>query len=623
MVDGTRFDIAESVDDLPAGIWVARVPGGQLVYANRTFAEIMGLHVAAAVQLRAPLPNLFAVDGRPYPDERRPFTRAIHERTTIVTEDMVVHRRDGTRVGIRAHARPVFGPSGDVVFVMVAFFDRTREIEANRARDEAQQLLRQVLDNAPIILWALDPTWRITFSEGKGLVALEASPRQFIGQSIQELFRGRPDILEVLGRAYAGEEVRTRAPIGAAVFETVAGPLRDPSGGVVGISGVTRDVTDQERMQTQLVQAERMASLGTIAAGVGHELNTPLSYVAESLEHLARRLAGSGPIEQEERAVLVDLVAEARRGIDRVTVIARDLNAFSSPHEGIGPLDVQETLEAALRIAANETEARARIVRDYQPVPAVEGNEAKLGQLFLNLLLNAAQAFPAERARQGEIRVSTRAREGRIRVEIADSGPGIDAATLPRIFEPFFTTKGPGKGTGLGLAICRSIARSLGGEIAVESEPGRGATFRVDLPAARQQRSARATPAPMEPGRRPRVLVVDDNPALRRVLSITLGASCDAEIVPSGREAIARLLEAPPYDVVLCDLLMPDMSGRDVYEAIRAARPGLEATLCFMTAGAATAPAREFLARVSNPCFEKPFDFRLVIERIARERAAR
>ncbi len=270
-------------------------------------------------------------------------------------------------------------------------------------------------------------------------------------------------------------------------------PLRDASGGLTGAVAAFVDVTELEDASSRLMQADRLASVGMVAAGVAHEINNPLAYVIASLGFVEEELARLGPDLPEARwADLREAVADAHEGAQRVTRIVRDLNAFSRPEDDRKErLELLPALERAVHMAAAQVKARARLVTDYGPTPAVLGSAGRLGQVFLNLVVNAAQAIPDGETARHEVRVSTRTDgAGRAVVEVRDTGCGMSSAILARIFEPFFTTKPLGVGTGLGLSICRNIVSKLGGELFVESEPGRGTTFQVVLPPAPQAASA-------------------------------------------------------------------------------------------------------------------------------------
>jgi signal transduction histidine kinase len=248
---------------------------------------------------------------------------------------------------------------------------------------------------------------------------------------------------------------------------------------------------EQRRLQEQLMVAERMASVGALAAGVAHEINNPLAAVVANLE-LALRAVERLPSDLPDLAELRAELRDAHEAAHQVRQIVRDVKVFSRPvDERGGPVDVRQVLDSTVRMAWNEIRHRARLVRSYQPVPPVWTTDARLGQVFLNLLINAAQAIDTGRFESNQIRLSTGTDEqGRARVEIADTGTGISAENLGRIFAPFFSTKPRGTGTGLGLAISQRIVKELGGEIRLASEPGCGTVATVLLPAATPTRSA-------------------------------------------------------------------------------------------------------------------------------------
>ncbi len=368
---------------------------------------------------------------------------------------------------------------------------------------------------------------------------------------------------------------------------------------------VVRDVTERHRLDEQLALADRMASIGTVAAGVAHEINNPLAYVRMNLEVAARELAGAGgPAEAAE------CVRVAIEGAERVRGIVRNLSTLSRVEEdGLEAVDLTALLESTLTLAASALTPKARVVRRYDPAPRALGTAGRLGQVFLNLVLNAADAIPDGAAGDHEVRVSTATgADGRAIVEIADTGGGIAAEHAGRVFDPFFTTKPVGAGTGLGLAICHRIVTGLGGEIAFTARAGGGTVFRVSLPPASNVEVASPVAGAPSPSPRGRVLVVDDEPALLRSLRAMLGTDHEVVTASSGQEALEVLRDDARFDVVLTDLMMPIVTGMDLYDAIRHAHPEMERRIVFMTGGAFTPRAREFLATVPNRCMEKPFE---------------
>jgi two-component system, NtrC family, sensor kinase len=243
-------------------------------------------------------------------------------------------------------------------------------------------------------------------------------------------------------------------------------------------------------------------AMGTLAAGVAHEINNPLTFVISNLSFLANELRTlSGELPVGRLAETEEVLREAAMGANKVRQIVADLKTFSRADDDVPTaVNLQNVIESAITIARAELRARARVVRDYVDVPPVEGSEGRLGQVFLNLLINAAQAIPPGQPDHHEIRIKLRVVQGHVIVEVRDTGAGIPPEMRSRIFDPFFTTKPVGEGTGLGLFVCQGIITRFGGEISVESEPGQGTTFRILFPTARGFRPGRLTPVPLPQG---------------------------------------------------------------------------------------------------------------------------
>jgi len=372
---------------------------------------------------------------------------------------------------------------------------------------------------------------------------------------------------------------------------------------------------EQRKMQQQLLIADRMASVGTLAAGVAHEINNPLSAVVANLELMAKDIARlCKELEIADRFQdIVDQLRDAREGADRLRHIVRDLKIFSrsTDEERRGAVNVKRVLESSLRLAWNEIRHRARLVKDYGDIPPVEANEARLGQVFLNLIINAAQAIREGNAEQNLIRVSTKVdpASGRVAVEVRDTGSGIPPEQMPRIFDAFYTTKPVGVGTGLGLSICHRIVTGLGGEIQVESEVGKGTSFRVLLAptSLEPEVPAPVRPVPM-PTRRGKVLVIDDEAVVARALERLLAREHEVTLAASAGEAHKRVVAGARYDVIICDLMMPQMTGMDLHAEFLRVAPDQASRMVFLTGGAFTPGARAFLDSVANQRVEKPFD---------------
>ncbi len=386
--------------------------------------------------------------------------------------------------------------------------------------------------------------------------------------------------------------------------------IRGEDGAFHHAVGIIEDVSERRELQARLAVADRMASLGTLAAGVAHEINNPLSYVVGNLAFAREVLSAGAGTPPEALTQARQALDEANEGASRVRQIVGDLRALSRQgDERHEPVDVGAALRSALNLTAGVLRPRAEVKAELGAVPPALGDPARLGQVFLNLLVNAGQAIAPGRPESNLVRVTSGiGLDGRIRVEVSDTGAGIPPEVLPHIFAPFFTTKPSGEGTGLGLAICQRTVAAMGGELTVATRVGQGSTFTILLPPAP---TAHRTPAATAPapaaGPRARVLVVDDERYVGKTMRRILGASHDVEVVESGAAALERLAQPPPIDVILCDLMMPGMTGMELHAALLAQQPGLAARMVFVTGGALHETSRAFLASVPNPVLEKPF----------------
>jgi two-component system cell cycle sensor histidine kinase/response regulator CckA len=385
---------------------------------------------------------------------------------------------------------------------------------------------------------------------------------------------------------------------------------------------VARDLTDLKILarrlsraeeEAKLLRADRMASVGQLAAAVAHEANNPLAYVIANLAFVKERLGElrSGDL-TEARSALTEALTEGLQGAERVRQIVRDLKTFARADEQEQkPIDLAAVLDTTLKMAGTEIRHRARLVKAYEAASPVMGNESRLAQVFLNVLVNAAQSIPPGRADANEIKVSVGPSEtGGAKVEISDTGTGISPVHLPRVTEPFFTTKPIGEGTGLGLTVCQNIVTDYGGRLVIESALGRGTTVRIELPAAPEgslvAKGSDAAPV-RKSGPALRVLAIDDDPLVLKAIKRVLRAY-ELTATNSGREACELVAGGShEFDVILCDLMMPDLTGIDVYERIRGQGRGLEKKMVFLTGGAFTSESQAFLASVPNLRVDKPF----------------
>ncbi len=382
-----------------------------------------------------------------------------------------------------------------------------------------------------------------------------------------------------------------------------------PAGEYEGVA-LIRDITDQKKLQDRMVVSDRMASLGTLAAGVAHEINNPLSYLFGNLTYLKELL------EELPNAHTDDFsraLSDASEGAERIREIVGDLQAFSSPvDDEVACSDIAAVLDRAIELTRAEIHHRGQLIRKMQLPLWVRGNQGRLGQLFVNLLVNAAHAISEGHSHENSITVSCRAESGRVTVEISDTGQGMEADTRRRVFDPFFTTKAVGQGTGLGLFVCHRIVESVGGSISIDSVVGKGTTIRVDLlqaptPAEATEQVSRHVADGVQ---RLNILVVDDDAAVTRLLVRCLRRH-DVTVATSGEHAL-EILNNHDFQIVLCDLMMPGLGGPGFYAEALKLHPKLCDHVGFMTAGAFTLEAEQFLAEVNPPVLNKPFDPQLL-----------
>jgi len=361
------------------------------------------------------------------------------------------------------------------------------------------------------------------------------------------------------------------------------------------------------RLVHQVAASERLAAVGQLAAGVAHEINNPVSCVLAGHSYLRERMGDLNRLDAlfEQGADLhtlqafrkqlggrafleemSDALGDAEEGAVRVRDIVRDMRSLARSDDAKrGIIDVNDPIRSALRVAGAELRHRAKVTVRLGEHVDVVGSAGRLSQVFLNLVVNAAQAFGDRPAQANEIEV-TSVRDGNdVLARVADNGPGIPPQHLPRIFEAFFTTKGASTGTGLGLSISRDIVRSHGGDIRVESTPGRGATFTVVLLAAEastdlaqptERAAAGDGPPALAHGPKLRVLFVDDERIILRTYERAFGQTCEVVTAEGGQRALAVLAERKDFNLIVCDLLMPDVSGMEVYRRAKEAHPELE-----------------------------------------------
>jgi two-component system, cell cycle sensor histidine kinase and response regulator CckA len=587
------------------------------------------------------------------------------------------YRKDGSTVFVEINTKFMRDQSGRAVGLIGATRDITERRRAEEALKSSEAQLSNALQIARAGHWEYDVVrdaftfndnfyriFRTTAAEVGGYQMSSAEYAQRFCHPDDSVLVGKEvrAAIETTDPTYSHQlEHRIRYADGEVGHITVRFfVVKDPQGRTVRTYGVNQDITERKRLEAQVAQADRLASMGMMAAGVGHEINNPLGYLLYNVESLAQdlpKLTGAvtrccsalrdeiGPeafasVAGDDAALLTptalgdvaDRLKDALDGALRIKNVTRSLSTFArGENRELSGVDLMHPIESAVKMASNEIKHRARLVKEFGQLPNVWASEGKLAQVFLNLLVNAAHAIDEGHAEDNVIKIRTWAEGDAAFAEVSDTGTGISPDNLERIFEPFFTTKGAGRGSGLGLSICRNLVTSLGGDIRVESELGQGTRFVVRLPV--KPRAPSAAPGPSVTGRptaptiRGRVLVVDDEESMRRALVRLVGRDHDVVTAASGKEGRALLEHDQAFDVILCDLMMPDITGMDLHAWLVAEHAVLARRTVFITGGAFTPKAEAYLASVGNPTVPKPFDAvalkKLLAEKVLAARSGR
>ncbi len=401
--------------------------------------------------------------------------------------------------------------------------------------------------------------------------------------------------------------------------------------GASAILSFGRDITERKRSEASLLQSDRLASLGMLAGGMAHSLNNPLTYVLLNLDHLAKKL----PLIAGDASRVADALArmtEAREGAERMaSIVKRMRNLARTDDSEIRAIDLSSVLESVVEIVGNEMHHRGRLTIAFERVPPVVANESRIEQVCLGLVLFAIRILPEDSAKTNEVRLSLYSEEQQnVIIEIVCEGVELDATQLRSLFEPFASSD-EARTAGFGLSVCSSIVDQLGGQIKAESILGKGLSLMITFPCTRPSSTTEPPPPSSQQSSNPpssetgsaKILVIDDDPGVGRALRLMLEEEHDVACYTSPREAIKRLLQDQGFDLVFCDLMMPELTGMDIYQVLRFNRPGYEARLVFMTGGAFTASAERFLAQVPNPRIEKPFNLRALQRMVQRSIAKR
>jgi PAS domain S-box-containing protein len=536
----------------------------------------------------------------------------------------------GTEVGsrwIRVAASPLPGPPGASPKATVLFWDVSEERAALARLRQSEAGFRSLIERLPEAV--------IVHRNGQVGYANPSAARCFgvaaavelVGERVEQLVH--PEDMTECRTAWLAASRETAAPTPRHVrmrradrgwWVAEVADLSVLFDGDWSVVTLARDLTEQRALQARLMLTDRLSNMGTLAAGLAHEINNPLQYMTANTQVVRADLAElavelrAGTVRNEKAALRLEeagvCLSDVAAGEQRVGELVRELRGFSRVSDRQVPVDVAAVVKAALRVVGNELHFRARVVVDLpDTMPRVMADEGRLFQVFLNLLVNAAQAIPAGDADAHRVQVTTETVGQQVIVRVSDTGCGMDMDQAAHIFEPFYTTKDVGEGTGLGLAICASIVRGIGGDIEVASRPGEGSVFSVRLPVDPREKTQQgeAASAPVRRvSARCRVLVVDDEPAIRKALSRALGTRHEVVGAGSARDAVALLEDDDAFDLVLSDVLMDRGGGPELHDWLEAHRPALRERLVFMTGGAFMPRAAAFVEKVDRPVLDKP-----------------
>ena len=542
-------------------------------------------------------------------------------------------RKDGTVVVATLDIGLIRDERGVPEYFVAQVADITDRRRAEAELLAHQQQLATILAHTPVVLFALDARGVYTLCEGAGLAALGRRPGETVGQSAFDLYAARPDIVGDFKRGLAGETFTSQREYNGAVFELRGTPLRESDGRVSGVIGVALDITaraqaacEREKMERKLLEVQKLESLGVLAGGVAHDFNNLLTSILGNAGLVRLALGESSPVlgnlgqieqaSQTAASLCQQLLAYAGRG---------QLNP--TPVE-LSPL-VRDTTDL-LRVSVGN---QARLQFDLAPdLPPISADAARIRQILLNLVLNAAESVGS---REGLIKVATRRQRfdhpvpgpgpglelapgDYVCLEVADNGPGLDAATQQRVFDPFFSTKGPGRG--LGLAAARGIMRSHHGTLLLASQPEHGTRFTLVFPPDVQPA------APVKSGAARgcawrgsgSVLVVDDEEAVRSTAAQMIAYfGYEVTQAASGQQALDLARQRQnPFDLVLLDLTMPGMDGFATFAALRQLRP--DQRIVVFSGYSAQDARQRFAGQNLNGFLQKPFSTETLREMLSR-----
>ena len=564
---------------------------------------------------------------RPVPADQVPLVRALAGEEVDNEEYFLGRGRGHTGAWISVNSRPLRNAKGESMGAVSVCRDitalKSAEQGARRAREDFQKVIEASLDGVgihregrwvyanPALLSALG------FEEMSDLLGTSLSeilPPEEIASKARDWMCG-----PIEGKRPSPQEFDFVRRDGGRVSMEVCPAFLTDFQDEEAVLIIFRDVSRRKQLEGQLRISERMALLGTVASGVGHEINNPLSIVTMNLElALQDVLCSTAP--GEKGPGTTDMLNEALVAAQRIGRIVADLRVLS-PGQSSSPsaVDLEAVLDSTAGVLLNELRFRAVLIKRYAPsLPKVRAVEGKLAQVILNLLLNAVQSIPEGHPESNSIVLSTeQVEDGSVQFSVSDTGSGIAPEVARRMFTPFFTTKPVGEGSGLGLSLCYRVVTDLGGTLTYRTIPNQGSTFVVKLPAVSipERGRQRDESPPAVSSQQGRILVVDDEPSVCKVLERSLRREHLVEVCEDGLSALRHIKAGSRYDVILCDVMMPRMTGLQLYEALTAVAPDQADRMIFLTGGAFSDSAKLSLLQTTRPVLYKPCE----LDRLRRE----
>jgi PAS domain S-box-containing protein len=585
----------ELFETLQEGIYIV-TPDDRIIDANPALVRMLGYDSKEDLLART------LADILPDPEQRRFLRLEVEGQPQLQGREITLARKDGSPLICLNTAAVVRDTSGHIVRYHGALMDITERREMERRLYQQQEFARRLVDSFPDLILVLDAAGHCTFTSPRIKDILGYEAEEHDEQQLDE--RAHPEdrpALQALfaeiaaGRqSFASLEIRVRHKLGEwRRIRCHFSPLFNETGKIDGVIISGRDVTELKRLEEQLIQAEKLAAMGQMLAGVAHELNNPLTAILGVTELLRER-----PGLEDSAKRQLDLTHRQARRAARIVQNLLEFSRPATPQKKL--LDVSSLIERTLQLHDHSLR-RNQVDVEFQPqsgLPAVIGDANQLIQVFLNLISNAEYAIREVRE-TGRIQIRTGSIGHHVSVTVQDDGVGIVPEALPRLFDPFYTTKRPGGGTGLGLSICMSIIREHGGSIDVEAFPAGGSAFTVFLPVASEQQPAlpstdkETVPAdPLPSGAGPLndrfILVLDDEESIRMLLDEGLsarGLHVDCAATPDEAYDLANRRS---YDVLLCDLNLSQgggasLDGREAARRILAAAGASKPAVIFMT----------------------------------------